>query len=203
MSDNAVAESRPSSTTVYGINMVEQILKQNEARGARCVVVVYENPSIREHAVRFCERLAEEQKSSAVEMNWWSFHLLSRPELAGEAVQKAARADVVVFAMDSAGDLPEEIKLWMERWLNKRGEREGALVGLLNREEGRLEMASFREIYLRHAARRAAMDYLSHSAPTVMQAIPDSLDSFSERAGRRTSVMDAILQKRPHTPPRL
>jgi hypothetical protein len=183
--------------------MVESSLKHSEARAARCVVVVYETPSIREHAVRFCERLAEEQKSSTVEMNWWSFHLLGRPDLAGEAVQKAARADVVVFAMQTAGDLPNEIKLWIERWLNKRGEREGALVGLLNREEGAHEMASFREIYLRHTARRAGMDYLSHSVPTARRAIPNSIDSFCERAGCKTSVMDAILQKHPHSPPRL
>jgi hypothetical protein len=183
--------------------MVEQSSNQNEARAARCVVVIYESPSIREHAVRFCERLADEHKSSTMEMNWWSFHLLSQPELASEAVQKAARADVVVFAMHAAGDLPNEMKLWIERWLNKRGEREGALVGLLDREESAPEMPSFREIYLRHAARRSSMDYLSQSVPTTMRAIPDSIDSFSERAGRKTSVMDAILQKRPHAPPRL
>ena len=166
-------------------------------------MVVYEHPSIREHAVQFCERLAKKQQSHDAKMDWWSFQLLSRPELASEAAEKAANADVVIFAMDSAGDLPNEIKMWIERWLNKRGEREGAVVGLLNCEDGRHEMASFREIYLRHAARRAGMDYLSHCAPTAMRAIPNSLDSFSERAGRKTSVMDEILRKHPHSQPRI
>jgi hypothetical protein len=183
--------------------MVQKISNQSEGWMTRSVVVVYESPSIREHAVRFCEQLASEQKSAALEMNWWSFQLLGQPELAGEALKKAAEADVVVFAMKSAGDLPEEIKMWIEHWLNKRGEREGAVVGLLNRAEGMHEMASFREIYLRHAARRAGMDYLSHSTPTARRAIPDSLDSFSQRAGQKTSVLDAILQKHPHGPPRL
>jgi hypothetical protein len=182
--------------------MIQQTSKQNEPRATRCIAVVYESPSIREHAVRFCERLAEERKAPGVEMNWWSFQHLGHIQHAGEALQKAAKADVVVFAMNSAGDLPDEIKMWIEHWLNRRGEREGALVGLLNREDGILEMASFREIYLRHAARRAGMDYLSHSAPTDLRAIPDSIDSFSERAGRRTSLMDGILQKHPHSPPR-
>ena len=49
--------------------------------------------------------------------------------------------------------------------------------------------------------RRAGMDYLSHAAPTVHRAIPDSIDSFSERAGQVTSVLDGILQKHPHFPP--
>ena len=181
--------------------MVDYVSKQSEDQAAKCVVVIYEEPSIRERAVEFCERLGEQRKFSTMEMNWWSFPLLSGPEPANDAVQKAADADVVVFAMHSRGDLPSEIKLWIEKWLNKRGEREGALVGLLNREGGLQGVASFREIYLRHAARRAGMDYLSHAAPTAKDAIPDSIDSFSERAGRVTSVLDSILQKHPHAPP--
>ena len=164
---------------------------------SKCVVVVYEDPPIRERAVRFCERLIEEQKSIEVDADWWSFSLLSHPTLADSAVEKAASADVLVFAMDARGDLPQEIKLWIEHWLNKRGEREGALVGLLGRPEGLHEIASFREIYLRHAACRAGMDYLSHAAPTRTRAIPNSIDSFNERAGQMTSVLDGILQKHP------
>ncbi|HLX72340.1 MAG TPA: hypothetical protein VKV04_22200, partial [Verrucomicrobiae bacterium] len=61
----------------------------------------------------------------------------------------------------------------------------------------------FREIYLRHIAHRAGMDFLSHAAPTAAKAIPDSLDSFSKRAGQMTSVLDNILHTRPRTPPAL
>jgi len=176
--------------------MVE--IKQNELRAAKAVVVIYEDASIRERAVHFCGRLIEAQRSPELNLDWWSFPVLSDSMMAHAAVEKAARADVVVFAMEARGDLPEPIKLWIEKWLNKRGEREGAIVGLLHRDEGWHGMASFREIYLRHAARRAGMDYLSHAAPTLRRAMPNSLDSFSERAGRMTSVLDSILQKRPN-----
>jgi hypothetical protein len=187
-------------TSVCGACMVKYVARKNDARLPKCLVVIYEDPVIRERAVRFCERVVEEQKSPDLDMDWWSFPLLSNPSLAHDAVGKAAHADVVVFAMDAVGDLPEEVKLWIEKWLNKRGEREGALVGLLGRQEG-VEIASFREIYLRHTARRAGMDYLSHAAPTLRRAIPDSIDSFSERAGQMTSVLDGILQKHPHSLP--
>lgn len=167
-------------------------------------MVMYETPAIREHAVRFCERLSEEKDCAPVsEVNWWSFHLLSHAITAEDAARKAAGADVVVFAMRAKGDVPDEIKWWIEAWLNKRGEREGALVGLLAREEARYDVAPFREIYLRNIALRAGMDYLSHAAPTIPKAIPDSLDSFSERAGQMTSVLDKILHTRPNTPPTL
>jgi len=109
--------------------------------------VIYETPDIREHALKFCDRIAEEEKSALVrEMNWWSFSLLGNPMAAGDAARKAAEADMVVFAMEADGDLPEKIKLWIESWLNRRGEREGALVGLLSREERPQSMAPFREI---------------------------------------------------------
>lgn len=186
--------------------MVKYVVQKQDVENPnpKCVVVVYETPAIREHAVRFCDRFAREQESAArAEMNWWSFHLLGNSVAGHDAVQKAAVADVVIFAIDAAGDLPEEIKLWIEKWLNKRGEREGALVGLLAREGRSHDIAPFREVYLRHIARRAGMDFLSHAAPTVARAIPDSLDSFSERAGQMTSVLDNILQIRPRTPPAL
>lgn len=180
--------------------MVQQISKEKEVTPKeKCVVVIYETPAIREHAVRFCERLTHECDPGPIsEIDWWSFRLLDHPVASGDAARKAAEADVVVFAMDAGGDLPEAMKLWMENWLNRRGEREGALVGLLAREAPH-DIAPFREIYLRHAARRAGMDYLSHAAPTVSKAIPDSLDSYSERAGQMTSVLDGILHTHPRT----
>lgn len=182
--------------------MVEHIKKQEEIEGSRerCVVVVYETPAIREDAMSFCERLAAECECTPVsEINWCSFHVLALPE-GGDAAQMAANADVVVFAMKAGGDLPHDVKLWIENWLNRRGEREGALVGLLAREVPH-DIAPFREIYLRHIARRAGMDYLSHAAPTASKAIPDSLDSFSQRAGQVTSVLDSILHTYPHPTP--
>ncbi len=177
--------------------------KQNELGTTKGVVVIYENPSIRDRAVNFCELLVDAQRSPELNLDWWSFPVLSDAAMAHSAVEKAANADVVVFAMEARGDLPEAIKLWIEKWLTKRGEREGAIVGLLHRDEGWQGAASFREIYLRHAARRAGMDYLSHVPPTLGRAIPDSLDSFNERAGQVTSVLDKILQQRPVVAPAL
>lgn len=199
----AAAKSRGPSTIGCGTEMIQHITEKAErGPGGRCVVIVYESPAIREHAVQFCECLASQPESQAPQMNWWSFPVLAHSEPGDEAAEKAAEADIVVFAMSATGDLPDSVKLWIEKWLNKRGEREGALVGLLSCEEPR-DAGSFREIYLRHIARRAGMDYLSHVPPTAPRAIPDSLDSFNERAGKVTSVLDGILHKHPHSAPRL
>ena len=196
----AAAVSRSGlQTSVCGTAMVQLNKKQSGARASKSVVVVYEDSALRERAVQFCERLASD--NPGLDIEWWSFQLLGHPMMAQNAVEKAARADVVVFAMSPRGDLPEEIKLWIEKWLNKRGEREGAIAGLLPHEEGWHGAASFREIYLRHTARRAGMDYLWQAAPTRTRAIPDSIESYNDRAGRMTSVLDGILQKHPHSAP--
>lgn len=197
------ASSRRASNNCPQQKMVERITraKDVEASKAKCIFVVYETAAIREHAVHFCERLVQECECTPVsEMNWRSFHFLALPTEASDAAQRAADADVVVFAMKAGGDLPQDIKLWIENWLNRRGEREGAVVGLLAREDPH-DIAPFREIYLRHIARRAGMDYLLHAAPTASKAIPDSLDSFSQRAGQVTSVLDGILHTYPHPTP--
>ena len=78
-------------TTVCGQVMIQYVTNQNEVRASKCVVVVYEDPPIRERAVRFCERLAEERKSAEIDTDWWSFPLLSHPTLAHDAVEKGRR----------------------------------------------------------------------------------------------------------------
>ena len=84
----------------------------------------------------------------------------------------------------------------MERWICQRSEREGALVGLVlaDRHSRPGEIACLKEIYLRHAAHRAGMDYLSQVPPVLPKAMPDSLDMYRERAGQVTSVLDEILR---------
>lgn len=162
----------------------------SEEQGTKYVVVVYDTSAAREQAVQFCHELSRQREG--FEIAWCSLDFLNDAEASRSAAGKASEAEVVVFALDSGGDLPDELKFWLESWLARRKEREGALVGLLNRSS-RCAIASLKEVYLRHAAHRAGMDYLSQARRTPVRAMPDSLDSFSERAGCMTSVLDDIL----------
>jgi hypothetical protein len=168
---------------------------ESAAPQKRRVVAVYENTAAREYALRFCEGLAGRPPASGTDLDihWCAFAFLG-----DDAVNRAAAADLILFSITSDGDLPHEVKLWIERWLNRRSEREGAVVGLvMDRPANPFEIASLKEIYLRHTAHRAKMDYLSHEIPTARKAMPDSLDSFSQRAGQVTSVLDQILSYNP------
>jgi hypothetical protein len=178
---------------------------ESAASQKRRIVAVYENNAAREQALRFCEDFAVHQSASSedLDIHWCAFGLLRDPAQGTDAASHAEKADLILFSVTSEGDLPGEVKMWIERWLHRRCEREGALVGLVmdRPPASRFEIASLKEVYLRHAALRARMDYLSHEIPTARKAIPDSLDSFSRRAGQMTSVLDQILQKRPTGPP--
>jgi hypothetical protein len=55
--------------------------------------------------------------------------------------------------------------------------------------------------YLRNAAHRAGMDYLTQIPQSISsRSIPDSLDSYSQRADKVTSVLDGILHQKAPPP---
>ena len=166
-----------------------------ENRPAGSVLVLYENPSARAHAAGFCEELVHPPGVGARPIvNWYSFEHLTVPHNAEEVARAAVYADLLAFAVTPLGELPAAIKLWTERWLIRRGEREGFLVGLILEEGNKPSGAAcLKEIYLRHLAHRAGMDYLSHFPGQIVRPIPDSLDSFNQRAGRISPVLDEIL----------
>jgi hypothetical protein len=168
-----------------------------QSKGTSRVVVAYETTATRELAIRSSQELAGLFAGEAgLNVRWWSFALLCDPAFAKDAAVQASDADLLVFAITPAGDLPQEIKLWMENWITHRTVREGAVVGLVLLEGHSRpgEIACLKEIYLRHAAHRAGMDYLSQLPSALPKAMPDSLDSYRERAGQVTSVLDEILR---------
>jgi hypothetical protein len=163
----------------------------------RRIIVIYETPAAREHAIRSSHELAGTPCAEAgFEVEWWSFDSFSDAAFAGQAADKAAVSDLLIFAIVQGGDLAQDVKLWLEKWIWKRSEREGAVVGLvlLDPQSSPGELACLKEVYLRHAAHRAGMDYLSYVPPALVRTMPDSLDSYSQRAGQVTSVLDEILR---------
>lgn len=157
------------------------------------IIIVHENSTAREYAMR-SDLVGAEDGAGGRVLESWSFEQLSgSTSVASDAAMKAATADLIIFAISPAGELSLEIKLWIENWIVKRSDREGAIVGLVARQASPGELACLKEIYLRHTALRAGMDYLSHVPSALAKAMPDSLESYRQRAGQVTSVLDEIL----------
>src|SRR6516225_2073287 len=97
----------------------------------RSIAVVYENALARQRAVEFCDDLIKRVWArDTFDVGWWSFSELEETEAATKASETASEAEVVIFAVLSDGELSPEVTAWIERWLQRRGDREGALVGL-------------------------------------------------------------------------
>ena len=162
--------------------------------GTTSAVILYETRASRKRALEFWYHLAHQyEPSEELIVDMISFAQLTRAEEARRTAPKAATADYIVFAVSAEGDVSDEIRSWIESWLGMRDAREGAMVGLIEGHRDPGATAGSKEIYFRHIAHRAGMDYLSQSPPAVKKAMPDSLDSYRERARHITSVLNTIL----------
>lgn len=174
-----------------------------ETKAMWSVVVVYDDTATRESAVTFCDQLVGRFWAKCeFEVSWWESALLEKPTAAGEATERAARADLVIFSSTPQGDFPLPVKAWVESWLQQRGDREGTLVGLMAPSEEYPGGEGQKHYYLRNAAHRGALDYLTHIPQDISRPIPDSLDSYTARADQVTSLLDDILRQQT-VPPNL
>lgn len=172
-----------------------------QSQPAWSILVVYEDPVARERAVDFCDQLVKRFWGTCeFEVSWWSFEQLADSLVAAQTAERAARADLVVVASTQPGDLPITMKRWFERWLEKRSDREGILAGLMDPSRQPSDWGRLKDNYLRQAAHRAAMDYLTQLPAGISLSIPESQESYSERAACVTRVLDEILHH--HTLPR-
>ena len=163
------------------------------------VVILFEDARTREKAVKFCDQLVERFWARCeFRMSWLSFSALSDPNAARDANAKARGADVLVFAPRPEGPIPAAVTDWVERCLAHRTDREGTLAGLIDGASVSTGWAAKKHAWLRTVAHRAGMDYLTEVPQEITRPIPNSLESFSERAKQVTSVLNEILHKPIH-----
>jgi hypothetical protein len=94
----------------------------------RKVVLFYEDPPSREHAVDIGNQLAVQfGNEPAPEFDAWEFPALAEPETAFEASQAAAKADIVVFSTHGE-DLRLSVRVWLESWARSRSKVNGVLA---------------------------------------------------------------------------
>ena len=173
---------------------------RREAKAAWSVVVVYEDDAARERAVGFCDQLVSRFWAKCdFDVSWWPFIVLGEAGTAKDAALTAAGADLILFSATPEGDFPSAVKAWIEAWLNQRGDREGLLVGLIDPLADPASKEGQKHAYLRNAAHHGAMDYLTHLPQDIAFSIPESLDSYTQRADQITGLLDGILHQ--HFPP--
>lgn len=164
------------------------------------VVVIYDDAEGRERAVEVCDHLVERYwATSELDVSWFSCSELERKDSSEESLSKAKEANCLIFALSPHVQLPGNLEVWLDRWLDRRPDREGALLDLMRSAVKTGEEGFPGHHRLRQAAHQAGMDYLTHEPSEICWTMPESLDSFAARAEKVSSVLDEILHA--HRPP--
>lgn len=145
--------------------------------GVCAIVVLYDDNSSRDAAIRLCNSLEKAFHSELdFHITWCRFKYFKDPAVASEAAELAADANLLLVAIQCADDLPLEVKAWFERWLPNRELSDGALV-LLNTSGLPSPPPTIPHTsYLYLLAQRGNLDYISLSSTTTSL----SADGLSE-----------------------
>jgi hypothetical protein len=138
-------------------------------------MVLYEDLAARLLAVKVRDRLISRFKGDMeFEFAWWRFDYLAEPAIAREAASHAASADLMLVSLHQLEDVGLTVKAWFETWLSKRLAEEGALT-VIRASLPLGEPISHDDAYLRQAARRANLDYLTLLVPL---SAPQEIDEL-------------------------
>jgi hypothetical protein len=128
----------------------------------RKVVLFYEDPASREHALEIGNELAVQfGNRPASSFDAWDLHALGEPQSAYEASQAAAKADIVVFSTHGE-DLRLSVRVWLESWARSRSKVGGILALVVS--EPMSPSASIPALVPRmhHVALRLRMRFLTY-----------------------------------------
>jgi hypothetical protein len=171
-----------------------------EQRPPWSVVVVFEDEETRKEAVAFCDGLvAKFWSTSGFEFGWWLVKDLTEPEAWEQSLASASQANILIASFAPGRSVPE-LRQWLDAWRQRRGDHEGAVIGLLDPCAGLDCRLSEKHAHLRDVAHQAGLDYLTEMPSRIDDPLPASIESYSERAEQVSGVLDAILHR--PTPPR-
>ena len=143
---------------------LSQAVANRRAVAIKCVII-YEDLEAGKAGARFCERLAAVVgRVSCCEL--WNFRVLGIRSVRNEAASAAVDADVVVFAISFATQLPPEVEEWIEFWLWLNEHGRPAVVAVSTRADpGNQRLVS----RLQSAARRNNFPFFSQAPVADLQ----------------------------------
>ncbi len=143
---------------------VELLENSNNARPdtdyAVNIVVIYEDATTEQWGLEVRERVSQVAGPEAARCLAWKVSDLGRPEALQQAVAHTIRADVIVVAVNAAGELPRDVQAWINAWLPQRPQVSGILIGLLGRSRASDTRSQRTREQLCAVARKAGLDFL-------------------------------------------
>ena len=154
---------------------------------------VHQDAVTREWATQVVSHAIQLVGECSVRSTWWKMGGLSNPRVFRDAVQAATTADILIVSVRGTDALPLGLYEWIEAWLPLRLPLAGALVALIGVPE-QPGADSYRiGHYLRDAARRGQLEFLSQHQGLPL-ALPDfSMEEIAERALAKTQVLSGMI----------
>ena len=165
------------------------------------LVVAYEDTPTRERAIVLYDHLAQQLLDEYdFQCSWWKFDHLREPALREQSIDAAAEANMIILSLRDSRELPPLAKNWIETWRGRKADSKSALVVLV--DEAVAPAHEFGPVlaHLQKIAHAANMDFFSPALALAEPAMKISAESIQERAGKVTSILDEILQRRPSPP---
>src|ERR1035438_7664800 len=127
------------------------------------LVATFEDSITGQRVKEVCQGLSRSlgQQCQIIE-HVWLFSTLRLRELQEIAAEEASVSDLVIISVHQAEGLPDEVKTWIDLWLNHKGARHGVLLALL--DPAYEEVPGPTQAYLQDAARRGGMEFLVASS---------------------------------------
>ena len=118
-------------------------------------------------------------------VSWWRLKSFWHPKMLQVAADAIAKADILLFALLSGGELPQTLIKWIEDRLLHKTTHPASLLALLETGGMIVPRLSSAEIYLSRLARQAGLDCLCYS-----DSVPLARVNWRHRA--RLSVAEAL-----------
>jgi len=152
------------------------------------IVVIYEGDATRARAMGACDYLVRQfWQEVELKFHWWRTDFLRDAQLAAVAADNAVQADFLIISSEKNREFPPALESWFESWLERRSDRQGALVDLQAVFEGGQSVTA-RAQFLQEVGRRGKFDYLT--------AMPGGETGVAQTASARqpvNGIIDDIL----------
>lgn len=148
-------------------------------------VMAYEDLSIAKIAKENWDYLVHTVNGVDFELRPWKFDALRIPELQAVAVHDAANAQLVFVVTHGIGELPAEVKTWIEQWLARLDQKRDAarlLTLVTDPLPDKIGASAFSQFaYLQQAARKGSMDFLSATAHSLTRHVSHHLSTSTQK----------------------
>ena len=161
------------------------------------LVIGYEDFVTGQRAMKSCQRVIDNLSHQfQFQTVLWKFDVLRVPKLMKIAAEDMAEADLIVISVHGPGELPNEVKSWIEAFPSKDGGGAKALVALLDVIAGHHPEAATVHSYLQEFAHKANLDFFAHECAPAEAKFQFAHDDHPESARCRSSVLHSPSEGR-------